>query len=122
MMRGCRLFRKINPMDSDKEADPLAVLRGDLLRDLPGDIKRVRNAYRRAAQQAALIREAKDFTAHQAACKAALGHLDGLIKLLRWASDAETGAENEKSRTGENVDVEKLLKQARAELRAEPKD
>lgn len=109
-------------MDSDKDSDPLAVLRGDLLRDLPGDIKRVRNAYRRAAQQAALLREAKDFNTHQAACKAALGHLESLIKLLRWASDAETGAENEKPRTGRDVDVEKLLKQASEALRAEPKD
>ena len=109
-------------MGSQETTDPIAHLRAELLRDLPGDIKRVRNAYRRAAQQAALLREAKDFNTHQAACKAALNHLESLIKLLRWASGAESGAENEKLRTGEDVDVEKLIKQARAELRAEQKD
>mgnify|MGYP000323936461 CR=1 FL=1 len=114
--------QKINPMRSHTQTDPVADLRAELLRDLPGDIKRVRNAYRRAAQQAALLRDAKDFNAHQAACKTALGHLDGLIKLLRWASDADNDELNGKPRTGENVDVEKLLKQASEALRAEPKD
>ncbi|MFV1850546.1 MAG: hypothetical protein ACMZ66_07555 [Thalassospira sp.] len=102
-------------MDSDKEADPLAVLRGDLLRDLPGDIKRVRNAYRRAAQQAALMRDAKDFTAHQAACKAGLSHLDSLIKLLRWASE---GAERSgcQPAAGDEKSIDQLIAEARRSL------
>tara|TARA_R110000803_G_scaffold31510_4_gene70247 strand:- start:628 stop:936 length:309 start_codon:yes stop_codon:yes gene_type:complete len=99
--------------------DPVATLRAELLRDLPGDIKRVRNAYRRAAQQAALLREAKDFTAHQTACKAGLGHLEILIKLLRWASDGDKGADNSTAKMGESVDVEKLIKEARAALGSE---
>lgn len=102
-------------MDSDKEADPLAVLRGDLLRDLPGDIKRVRNAYRRAAQQAALIREAKDFAAHQAACKAGLSHLDSLIKLLRWASEGAESSVREPSDGGEKS-IDQLIAEARRSL------
>ncbi len=102
-------------MDSDKEADPLAALRSDLLRDLPGDIKRVRNAYRRAAQQAALIREAKDFTTHQAACKSALGHLDGLIKLLRWASEAAESSVREPTDGGEKS-MDQLISEARRSL------
>ena len=103
--------------------DPVATLREDLLRDLPGDIKRVRNAYRRAAQQAALLRDAKDFTAHQTACKAGLGHLEILIKLLRWASGSDNGGDNRtanaKAQAGEDVDVEKLIKEARAALGSE---
>ncbi|MFH1805353.1 MAG: hypothetical protein ABID63_10750 [Pseudomonadota bacterium] len=75
--------------------DPIAELRAELLRGLPADIRRVRNAYRRAAQEAALVREARDFAAHQAACKAGLAHLESLIKLLRWA-----GEEAEKDRAG----------------------
>ncbi|MDP2697580.1 hypothetical protein [Thalassospira sp.] len=75
--------------------DPIAELRAELLRGLPADIRRVRNAYRRAAQEAALVREARDFAAHQAACKAGLAHLESLIKLLRWA-----GEETEKDRAG----------------------
>jgi hypothetical protein len=103
-------------MDSQETTDPIARLRAELLRDLPGDIKRVRNAYRRAAQQAALLREAKDFNTHQAACKTALGHLESLIKLLRWACDADNGATTDKSKGGEDGDVEKMIKQAKAAL------
>ncbi|HBU99077.1 hypothetical protein [Thalassospira lucentensis] len=107
-------------MSDPEKTDPVATLRDELLRDLPGDIKRVRNAYRRAAQQAALLRDAKDFTAHQTACKAGLGHLEILIKLLRWASDGDNGGDNRtanaKAQAGEDVDVEKLIKEARAAL------
>ena len=106
-------------MREPEKTDPVATLRDELLRDLPGDIKRVRNAYRRAAQQAALLRDAKDFIAHQTACKAGLGHLEILIKLLRWASGDDRRAENGKVSTGEDVDVEKLIKEARAALGSE---
>ena len=105
-------------MNEPNNTDPLTALRHDLLRDLPGDIKRVRNAYRRAAQQAALLREAKDFTAHQAACKAGLSHLESLIKLLRWASGSDNGANNRdgSSKVEVGEDVETLIKEARAAL------
>ncbi|WP_412558581.1 hypothetical protein [Thalassospira sp. MIT1370] len=95
--------------------DPVATLRAELLRDLPEDIKRVRNAYRRAAQQAALLREAKDFNTHQAACKAALGHLESLIKLLRWACEgAESSAADTEGGTVRTVD--QLITDARRTL------
>ncbi|WP_430472706.1 hypothetical protein ACQ0MK_11475 [Thalassospira lucentensis] len=103
-------------MGEPEKSDPLADLRAEMLRDLPGDISRVRKAYRRAAQQAALLRDAKDFTAHQAACKAGLGHLEILIKLLRWASGAENDALSGKAKEGESLDVEKLIKEARGAL------
>jgi|GEM_PF-648874 len=102
-------------MTETEKADPVASLRAELLRDLPGDIKRVRNAYRRAAQQAALMRDAKDFNTHQAACKAALGHLDGLIKLLRWASEeGEDKKQLRKSLSAESSDD--LIRTARKRM------
>ncbi|MEQ9345634.1 MAG: hypothetical protein RIG26_04230 [Thalassospira sp.] len=104
-------------MGEPEKIDPLADLRAELLRDLPGDISRVRKAYRRAAQQAALLRDAKDFTAHQAACKAGLGHLESLIKLLRWASGVDGAPENGKAMEGESLDVEKLIREARGALK-----
>ncbi|MBX2831269.1 MAG: hypothetical protein KTR23_08840 [Rhodospirillales bacterium] len=103
-------------MGEPEKIDPLADLRAELLRDLPGDISRVRKAYRRAAQQAALLRDAKDFTAHQAACKAGLSHLESLIKLLRWACGADGAVESGKAMGGEDVDVETLIKEARRTL------
>ena len=103
-------------MTEAEKSDPVASLRAELVRDLPEDIKRVRNAYRRAAQQAALLRDAKDFSAHQAACKAGLSHLESLIKLLRWASGADTGTEGGKMKSLEYVDIEKLIREARGAL------
>lgn len=104
-------------MGSQETTDPIAHLRGELLRDLPGDIKRVRNAYRRAAQQAALLRDAKDFNAHQAACKTALGHLDGLIKLLRWACEgAQTDTADGGKEGSDGPSVDQLIAEARQKL------
>jgi hypothetical protein len=100
-------------MREAENTDPIATLRAELLRDLPGDIKRVRNAYRRAAQQAALLREAKDFNTHQAACKAALGHLDGLIKLLRWAAE---GAEEVGDDGDDKTNIDQLIVEAKRSL------
>ncbi|QPO12847.1 hypothetical protein IT893_04810 [Thalassospira sp. A40-3] len=96
-----------------ENTDPIATLRAELLRDLPDDIKRVRNAYRRAAQQAALLRDAKDFNAHQAACKTALGHLESLIKLLRWACE---GAGEVDSDAPEKSNVDQLIAEAKLSL------
>ncbi|MBP3127772.1 hypothetical protein [Thalassospira sp. ER-Se-21-Dark] len=100
-------------MSEPENTDPVAAVRAELLRDLPGDIKRVRNAYRRAAQQAALLRDAKDFNTHQAACKAALGHLDGLIKLLRWAAQGVGDVDDAAS---DKTNVDQLIAEAKRSL------
>lgn len=105
-------------MSDPENTDPIATLRAELLRDLPDDIKRVRNAYRRAAQQAALLREARDFNAHQAACKTALGHLDGLIKLLRWASEGTEDTISDDTRNGQISSTDRLIGEARSALSA----
>lgn len=103
-------------MREPENTDPIGELRAELLRDLPGDIKRVRNAYRRAAQQAALLREAKDFNTHQAACKTALGHLDGLIKLLRWACEGQVGGIRNAADGGATDDISDLIAKAKEAL------
>lgn len=36
--------------------------------------------------------DAKGFAAHHAACKAALAHVEAAVKLLRWATPADTPA------------------------------
>ena len=65
----------------------------------------------------------KEFTARQSAGKAALSHLDALIKLLRWAEagvSAELDAAAEDSEeTGDAAEAERLnrlLREARAAL------
>ncbi len=38
---------------------------------------------------------AKGFSAYHSACKSALGHLDGLLRLARWAVDQDTAGDEE---------------------------
>jgi hypothetical protein len=106
-------------MDCDMADDPIAALRTRLLAELPDDIALARDAYQRLATDAAGIMEAKEFSAHQGACKAALGHLESLIKLLRWA--CEGGAQGTDDGT-ENADkalsIETLIAEARRTLKA----
>jgi len=77
---------------SDEDRGRLARLRSELLRSLPTDIRRARKAYQRVAGEAAGVMDAKGFVTHQAACKAALAHVESLIKLLRWVCDEDLGA------------------------------
>ncbi|MBN8197767.1 hypothetical protein [Thalassospira povalilytica] len=98
-----------------RKTDPVAALRARLLAELPDDIAQARDAYHRLAGEAAGIMDAKEFSTHQAACKAALGHLESLIKLLRWACDgAESSAPSKDGDTARAVD--QLIAEARSIL------
>ncbi len=103
--------------EMEDRMEELETVRAEFLQSLPGDINRARNAYRRMAQAAALKMDAKSFAAHQTACKAGLSHLEGLIKLLRWASGPD-GAENDKAKSPamEEAEIRKLIAEARSAL------
>ena len=120
-MHGFRRFARFNAMDSKSQNDPISVLRIRLLGELPDDIAMARDTYQRLAGEAAGIMEAKEFSAHQAACKAALGHLESLIKLLRWACEgAGAIADNEVgSEDNANDQVLPLVERARQALAGE---
>ena len=101
-----------------RKADPLATLRARLWAELPDDIAQARDAYHRLAGEAAGIMDAKEFSTHQAACKAALGHLESLIKLLRWACEgADQAGGDESGDTEGGSAVENLIAEARRTLR-----
>jgi hypothetical protein len=89
--------------------DDLALLKRTLKARLPG---RISDAVARYGDFAALIPNdgAKEFAAHHAACKAALSHIDLLVKLLRWAAD-EPGKDE-----AETLGEADLLARARAAL------
>lgn len=58
--------------------------------------------------------EAKSFSAHHGACKAAIAHIELLLKLARWADlpDARTGTSNEQIMLAAMVqEAEEELKQ-----------
>ncbi|MEK9844340.1 hypothetical protein [Thalassospira sp.] len=98
-----------------RKTDPIATLRARLLAELPDDIAQARDAYHRLAGEAAGIMDAKEFSTHQGACKAALGHLESLIKLLRWACEgAESSAADTEGGTVRTID--QLITDARRTL------
>jgi hypothetical protein len=97
-----------------------------LLEALPGIADRVIQGYQEFTEIQATD---KEFAARQSAGKSALGHLDALIKLLRWAEAgvaAELAAEAEAGRSDEAADgaidaeerqrLNRLLREARGAL------
>lgn len=71
---------------------PQDALSAGLAELLPAAIRRTLDSYHAfALTQALPSDDAKAFTAHHAACRAALVHLDALAKLLRWVEDAAAG-------------------------------
>lgn len=60
--------------------------------------------------------DAKGFAAHHAACKAALGHAEMLVKLLKWSEGEAAPAE------GADGDLGTLLARARQALGPDEED
>ncbi|AUG52123.1 hypothetical protein [Thalassospira marina] len=101
----------------------LVGLRDELLRTLPADIRRAREAYHRVAEEAAGVMDAKGFVNYQAACKAALAHVESLIKLLRWVREADIAGTKEAGQTettdrgdDNSDDISRLIADARKAL------
>ncbi|RAU23802.1 hypothetical protein CU669_01560 [Paramagnetospirillum kuznetsovii] len=91
-------------------AEDLAGLRHRLAASLPGRIAAALAGYEEFTG-AEPPSDAKGFAAWHAAAKAALAHVDLLVKLARWAEGSSDSAED-----GDGV--ERLLSQARAALDA----
>lgn len=58
-------------------------LKGLVSAEIDRAIERVVSAYQAFAASAPMVTDAKEFAAHHAACKAALAHLDLLLKIAR---------------------------------------
>lgn len=58
--------------------------------------------------------DAKGFAAHHAACKAALAHVEVLVKLLRWAAPADTATRAAAEQEAD--DLARLIAEARAAM------
>lgn len=96
--------------NAEPSAD-LAVRRGELAAVLPPLITAAADSYRGFAAAAAPD-DAKGFAAHHAACKAALAHMELLIKLAQWAEDDTT----DQPPPGDVDTVERLLATARSAI------
>ncbi|SDG43300.1 hypothetical protein [Roseospirillum parvum] len=107
-----------------KKAPPDAEsLRAELAALLPPRLGDAARAYDRFVGAASLELEAdaKAFAAHHAACKAALAHIEVLIKLIRWAEAPAAGPEASGAEPGAELgdDLGRLIAEARAHLAAD---
>ncbi|SOD92537.1 hypothetical protein [Caenispirillum bisanense] len=68
--------------------------------------------------------DAKGFAAHHAACKAALAHVEVLVKLLRWAAPPAVPAAAAGGAGGGDDDLARLIAAARSAMTedADPDD
>lgn len=89
---------------------PSTSIRASLKRRLPKYIRKALSDYTGFAEQTP-AEDPKAFSAHQAACKSALQHLDGALKLLAWAENE--GAMDERNSP---EDTDALIKLAETTL------
>lgn len=88
-------------------------LRRDLVRRLPRLLEKALSTYAYFASTTP-PEGAKDFTAFQASCRAALAHIHLLIKLAQWA---RSGADDTcPVYTDDDEDIHKLIEEAEAAL------
>ncbi|MCW9039386.1 MAG: hypothetical protein OQJ76_02735 [Rhodospirillales bacterium] len=91
--------------------EQLDAVRRAVMDGLPGFIARAHQAYADFSEDGAEGAEAaKAFSAHHAACKAALAHIEALVKLSRWAAAEDGSAQDD--------GAEALIAEARAALLA----
>jgi len=90
-------------------AEDLAGLRRQLAQTLPDRIAAAVGGYESFVQSAPSD-DAKGFAAWHAAAKAALAHVDSLVKLARWAEGGSAAS------AGEEDGIEGLLARARLAL------
>lgn len=72
----------------------LAATRQKIAQDLPDLLAAALDSYTQFVA-APCDSTAKGFSAYHSACKSALGHLDGLLRLARWAVDQDTAGDEE---------------------------
>ncbi|MAY99507.1 MAG: hypothetical protein CMH32_03145 [Micavibrio sp.] len=84
---------------------------------LPDAIAKTLQSYKDFYDSDAGFESAKEFSAHHSACKAAIAHVELLIKLAKWADlPDETGHREE------DAELALLLANAEAELKKIQKD
>ena len=77
---------------------------------LPDAIATALQSYKNFYIGEAVFETAKEFSAHHAACKAAIAHIELLIKLAKWADIPQEGRD-------EDAKLTLLLASAQAELK-----
>ena len=86
--------------------------RKNLAEILPGAIRKALQSYHRFAAMGPEEDDTRSFSAHHSACKAAIAHLELLLKLARWAK-LDTDQDKPSNPQSELMEI---LRSARAEL------
>jgi adenosylmethionine-8-amino-7-oxononanoate aminotransferase len=100
-----------NVMAVENNKNNLAQMHSCLAALLPEATNRAIRSYHQFANQD-VTHDAKNFTAHHAACKAALAHLDYLTKLAQWVAKQQP-TDTQDNHTN---DLNMLVQQARLQL------
>ena len=87
-------------------------IRAKIIQFLPSAIHRALSSYHEFIDQTPAD-DAKGFSAHHTACKAAIAHIDLLLKLAKWA-DLPGQQDDAKARA--EAELSALLSEAEAEL------
>ena len=94
-----------------KIPDIVPLTRAQIAAFLPDAISTALTSYKNFYDSEAVFETAKDFSAHHAACKAAIAHIELLIKLARWA-DLPDGTQD----ADKDAQLALLLASAQSEL------
>lgn len=81
---------------------------------LPDAILRALTSYYAFSQNGGTEQECKEFAANHTACKAAIAHVELLLKLARWAELPDAGAENH----NQQIMLAAMMQEAEDELQA----
>lgn len=96
--------------------DPPDLPRKEVTRALPALIRQALASYRTFMEQDPKHDDAKAFAAHQAACKAAVAHLDALFRLQRLAvpQGADAGRDGYGGDARRDDPLNQLIREARS--------
>ncbi len=93
----------------------IADFKAALMAVLPAAVDQALSEYREfTGGGPSVLADPKVFREHHAACKAALMHLDSLLKLARWAADNEERSEAE--RDSDTRALQRMMVEARETL------
>lgn len=93
-----------------KKIKTLKALKSRLKKTLPEKISEVMDSYDNFAEQP-VPEDAKGFSAHHSACKAAVVHAETLLKLAKWTDDTEIHSSSEDF----GADIMDILAEAQAQ-------
>lgn len=103
--------------DSAPAAPSVADFKWALMAVLPAAIAKALDAYRDFSEAGPQeVGDPKAFREHHSACKAALSHLESLVRLAKWAADKEQPAPSGRDGESDQRALSRMMAEARRTL------